>query len=327
MEDEIIINKGVSTPKRKSRKSFNQHFREFVLQLDLQIMVIPALILLIVFAYFPLYGLVMAFQEFRIGDVIGSSEWVGFEHFRMFFNTPNFWEIMRNTFAISFLKLLFVFPMPILLALVLNEVTSVKFKRFVQTISYLPHFISWVVVAGIALDLMSPTGLLNSLLMGWNVIDAPIAFMGESQYFWGILVITDIWKGIGWGAIIYIAAISTISPELYEAASIDGAGRMDKIRHITLAGIKPTIIIMLILTVGSILQSSFEQVMLLTNNLGNMMVFDRAEILDTHIFRVGLSNMRYSYATAVGLFRSVVSVALLLIVNFSAKKLFDESLF
>jgi len=217
--------------------------------------------------------------------------------------------------------------MPILLALVLNEVRNVGFKRAVQTISYLPHFISWVVVAGIALDLMSPDGSINSMLMAVGILDSPITFMGEARYFWTIIVITDIWKGIGWGAIIYIAAISTVNTELYQAASIDGAGRMRKLWHITLAGIKPTIIIMLILTVGSIIQSSFEQVMLLTNNLRNAMVFERSEILDTHIFRVGLTNMRYSYAAAIGLFRSVVSVTLLLIVNFIAKKFFDESLF
>jgi len=290
-------------------------------------MVIPGIILVIVFSYLPLYGLVMAFQDFRLGDAIGGSSWVGFEHFRLFFNSPNFWVILRNTFAISILKLIFVFPMPILLALMLNEVRNIAFKRVVQTISYLPHFISWVVVAGIALDLMSPHGSVNSILLTLNIIDSPVTFMGEADYFWSILVLSDIWKGIGWGAIIYIAAISAINPELYQAAGIDGAGRFRMLWHITLAGIKPTIIIMLILTVGSMLQSSFEQILLLTNNLGNAMVFERAEIIDTHIFRVGLMQMRYSYATAIGLFRSVVSVSLLLAVNFFTKKLFDESLF
>jgi len=309
------------------RKPFIKHLKEFGLQWDLQIMVIPALLLVIVFAYLPLYGLVMAFQDFRLGDSIGLSRWVGFEHFVMFYNSPNFWEIIRNTFAISFLKLFFVFPMPIILALILNEVRSIKFKRTVQTISYLPHFISWVVVAGIMLDLMSPHGTLNSLLMSAGIIDSPITFMGNPNYFWSIVVITDIWKGIGWGAIIFIAAISTINPELYQAASIDGAGRLRKIWHITLAGLKPTIIILLILTVGNMLQSSFEQILLLTNNLGNMMVFERSEILDTHIFRVGLTNMRYSYASAIGLFKSITSISLLLVVNFGGKKLFGESLF
>ena len=312
---------------KRVRKSLIKHMREFWHQRDLQIMVIPALLLVIVFAYLPMYGLVMAFQDFRLGDVIGQSRWVGFEHFRMFFNSPDFWAIMRNTFAISFLKLLFVFPMPIILALILNEVRSVGFKRTVQTISYLPHFISWVVVAGIALDIMSPDGMINSALVSLNILDSPITFMGESRYFWTIIIITDIWKGVGWGAIIYIAAISTVNPELYQAAAIDGAGRMRKLWHITLSGIKPTIVVLLVLTVGSLIQSSFEQVLLLTNNLRNTTVYDHAEILDTHIFRVGLSGMRYSYAAAIGLFRSLVSVTLLVSVNFAAKKLFDESLF
>ena len=301
--------------------------REFWRQRDLQIMVIPAMILVMIFAYLPLYGLIMAFQDFRLGDTIGRSRWVGFEHFRMFFNSSDFWLIMRNTAVISVLKIVLVFPMPILLALVLNEVRNMAFKRTVQTISYLPHFISWVVVAGIALDLMSPDGSLNSILISLGIIDSPIIFMAEARFFWGVIVITDIWKGVGWGAIIYIAAISTINPELYQAASVDGAGRMRKLWHITLTGIKPTIIIMLILTVGSIIPSGFEQVMLLTNNLRNTMVYERAEILDTHIFRVGLTNMRYSYASAIGLFRSIISVVLLLAVNFGAKKFFDESLF
>jgi len=244
-----------------------QFIKDLKKQWPLHMMVIPGIISVIIFVYIPIYGLVMAFQDFRLGDTIGLSTWVGFEHFRMFFNSPDFWEIMRNTFAISFLKLIFVFPMPIFLALMLNEVRGIGFKRVVQTISYLPHFISWVVVAGIALDLMSPDGMINSTLMAFGILESPITFMAESDYFWSIIVITDIWKGVGWGAIIYIAAISTVNPELYQAAAIDGAGRMRKLWHITLASIKPTIVIMLILTVGSIIQSSFEQVLLLTNNL------------------------------------------------------------
>ena len=311
----------------QNKKSFMRHMQEFWRQRDLQIMVIPAMVLVILFAYLPLYGLIMAFQDFRLGDVIGRSRWVGFEHFRMFFNSPDFWLIMRNTAVISLLKIVIVFPTSILLALILNEVRSMAFKRTVQTISYLPHFVSWVVVAGIALDLMSPHGSINSILLSLGFIDSPIIFMADPRFFWGIVVISDIWKGVGWGAIIFIASIATINPELYQAASVDGAGRMRKLWHITLTGMKPTIIIMLILAVGSVIPSGFEQIMLLTNNLRNVMVYERAEILDTHIFRVGLVNMRYSYASAIGLFRSVISVALLLSVNFLAKKFFDESLF
>ncbi|MCL2003070.1 MAG: ABC transporter permease subunit [Oscillospiraceae bacterium] len=312
---------------RRARKPFQQHLRELWRQRDLQVMIFPWMLLVIVFAYIPLYGLIIAFQDYRLGDAIGFSRWAGLENFRMFFNSPDFWPIMRNTFAISFLKMLFAFPAPIILALMLNEVRGIKFKRSVQTISYLPYFISWVVVAGLTLDFLKPDGSINSLLMSLNIIDSPIAFMNEAKYFWGVIVVTDIWKGIGWNAIIYIAAIASINPELYQAADIDGAGRMRKVWHITMSGIKPTVVILLILTTGSIIQSSFDQVMLLTNNLQNTLVYERSEILDTHILRVGMRNMRYSYATAAGLFRSFVSVALLLSANFTAKKLSDESLF
>jgi len=312
---------------QRTRKSLQQHFRELWLQRDLQVMILPWMLLVIVFSYIPMYGLIIAFQDLRLGDVMGFSRWVGFEHFRMFFTSPDFWPIMRNTFAISFLKMIFVFPTPILLALMLNEVRGIKYKRAVQTISYLPYFISWVVVAGLALDFMRTDGAINSILLSFGIIDSPISFMNNPDYFWTIIVITDIWKNVGWSAIIYIAAIASINPELYQAAEIDGAGRFAKIWHITMAGIKPTVVILLILTTGSIIQSSFDQVMLLTNNLQNTMVFERSEILDTHIFRVGMRNMRYSYATAVGLFRSFISVSLLLSANYIARKLSDESLF
>jgi len=313
--------------KKRTRKPLQQHLNEFRMQIDLQLFIIPGILMLLIFAYIPLYGLIIAFQDYRLGDTIGFSNWVGLEHFRMFFASPDFWPIMRNTFAISFLKMIFAFPAPIILALMLSEVRGSLYKRTVQTISYLPYFISWVVVAGLAIELLRTDGSINELLMTLGFIDTPIAFLNNPRYFWGIVVATDIWKGIGWNAIIYIAAMAAINPELYQAADIDGAGRFAKMWHITLAGIKPTIIILLILTTGSIITSSFDQVMLLTNNLQNTLVYERSEILDTHIFRVGMRSMRYSYATAVGLFRSLISVSLLLSANFIARKLSDESLF
>ena len=318
-------NVAASRPKHKSLRT---HLYEFRLQWELQLMVLPWFILVLVFMYLPMFGLVMAFQDFRLGDSIGFSRWVGFEHFRMFFNSPNFWPIMRNTLAISFLRLVFAFPIPIILAIMLNEVRHLWFKKSVQTISYLPHFISWVVVAGITIDLLSPDGgSINAFLLSLDLIERPILFMGETRFFWAIVVITDIWKTVGWSAIIYIAAIAGINPELYQAADIDGAGRMRKIWHITLAGIKPTIVVLLIMSVGWILSAGFEQILLLTNNLRNTMVFEVSEIIDTYVFRVGLSNMRYSYAAAVGLFKSVTSVFLLLLANYAAKKISGENLF
>ena len=315
-------------PARNGGRSLRRHLYEIWLQRELQLMVIPWMLLIIVFSYIPMYGLIMGFQDYRLGDVIGFSRWAGFDNYVMFFNSPNFWRIMRNTFFISLLKLLFGFPLPIILALLLNEVRITAFKKTVQTVSYLPHFISWVVISGITLDLLSPDGgTINYALMSLGIIQSPIAFMGESRYFWGIVVITDIWKTVGWNAIIYIAAIASVDPELYQAAEMDGAGRMRKMWHITLAGIKPTIVILLILSVGGILSAGFEQILLLTNNLRNAMVFDVSEIIDTYVFRVGLSQMRYSYATAVGSFKALLSVLLLVIANYTARKISEESLF
>lgn len=313
--------------KVRSNKTFRQHFEEVWKQRELQAMVLPWIIFIFIFCYLPMYGLIMAFQQYRLGDIPGFSQWVGIMHFRMFFNDPQLPLIIRNTFAISFLKLCFCFPLPIILALMLNEVKLTSFKRSVQTISYLPHFVSWVVVAGLTFDLLSVDGgIVNYLLMKAGIVSEPILFLGEKAYFWPILVITDLWKEIGWNAIIYIAAISSIDQELYQAADIDGAGRLAKIWHITLAGIRPTIVILLVLSVGGILNSGFEQILLMTNNLNNTMVYEVSEVIDTYVYRVGISAGRFSYATAAGIFKSVLSVVLLTIANFSARKISGESL-
>jgi putative aldouronate transport system permease protein len=312
---------------KTKRKSIKNHLSEFWEQKDLQMMVFPWIIFLLIFSYVPMYGLIMAFQEYQLGDIPGLSTFVGLQHFQMLFQSPEFLPIMRNTFVISFLKLLLAFPAPIIFAILLNEVSGVKFKRAVQTVSYLPHFVSWVVVAGLAFDFLSSDGgAFNAILQSIGLIDTPITFMAEAKYFWGIVVISDLWKEIGWNAIIYIAAIASIDPELYQAADIDGAGRLRKIWHITLAGIKPTIIILLIITISNLLNAGFEQILLLTNNLTNATIQDVSEIIDTYVYRTGIAQMRYSYATAAGLFKSVVSIALLTIANYVARLLGEESL-
>ena len=322
------MNRSQSLPHKEPSKSITRHLTELWNQRDVQLMVLPGILLVIIFSYIPMYGLIMAFQDFRLGDTVGFSRWVGFGHFTMFFHSFDFWLIIRNTFVISLLKLAFGFPFPILLALMLNEVRSAPFKRAVQTVSYLPHFISWVVISGLVIDMLSPDGgTINHLLVAAGFIGEPINFMGYPKYFWPIVVISDIWKEVGWNSIIYIAAIAAIDPELYQAADIDGAGRFRKAWHITLSGIKSTIVILLILSVGGILNAGFEQIMLLTNNLRNTMVYDTSTILDTYVFSVGISQMRYSYATAVGAFKAVVSVLLLVIANYAAQKISDESLF
>lgn len=316
---------GIQLKSRK--KSLKTHLLEFWAQKDLQLMVLPWIVFIIIFSYLPMYGLIMAFQNYQLGDLPGISKFVGLEHFQMLFSSQEFPLIMRNTFAISFLKLIFAFPAPIIFAILLNEVSGMYFKRTIQTISYLPHFVSWVVVAGLTFDFLSPDGgALNAMLQSAGMIKETITFMGEPKYFWTITVVTDIWKEIGWNAIIYIAAIAAIDPELYQAADIDGAGRLRKIWHITLSGIKPTIIILLILSISNLLNAGFEQILLLTNNLTNTTVQDVADIVDTYVYRTGIMQMRYSYATAAGLFKSVISIVLLTMANYTARKLGEDSL-
>lgn len=296
-------------------------------QWDLQIMVIPGILFVIVFSYIPMWGLLMSFQDFNIFNGFFASEWVGLKHFREFFNAPEFWLIMRNTLVISILKLLFAFPAPIILALTLNEVKNATFKKTVQTISYIPHFISLVIATGLLINLLSVDhGNVNDLFIHLNLIEAPINWLSTPKYFWGILVSLGIWKDIGFGAIIYVAAIAGIDPQLYEAAKMDGAGRFRQIISITIPNIMPVIIIFLILAISNILNIGFEEILLLTNKGANAVVKDVSDIVDTYVYRVGIQNQRYSYATAVGVFKSVISVMLLVFANAVSRKFTNSSL-
>lgn len=296
-------------------------------QFELQAMVVPFIILILIFSYIPMYGIIMAFQEYQLGDIIGGSKWVGVKYFKEFFLDNNFWHIMKNTFGISSLKLLFGFPAPIILAILFNEVKSGPFRKSVQTISYMPHFISWVVVSGLFFELLSSDGgIVNNILVNLNIIKDPIMFFGDPNYFWGITVISAIWKEVGFNSIIFIAAIAAIDTELYEAADIDGAGRFSKIWHITLAGIKSTIVIILILDISNIVNAGFEQIMPLTNNLKNQMIIESSEIIDTYVYKMGIQLWRYSYSTAVGIFKAVLSVALLTFANYFSRKVGEDSL-
>ena len=301
--------------------------KRFFQQWDLQIMVIPAIIMVIIFSYFPMWGILTAFQDYSPAKGFFGSDWVGFKHFRMFFNAPEFWQIMRNTIVISLLKLIIAFPAPIILALMLNEVKNAAFKRIVQTVSYLPHFISWVIVSGFVISLLSvDNGSVNLLLEKLNLIEEPIHWLSIPEYFWGILISTGIWKDIGFGAIVYLAAIAGVDPHMYEAAEIDGAGRMRKLFSITIPSIAPVIIIFLILAVSQILNAGFEEILLLTNQGQNVVLRPVAETIDTYVYRVGIENYRFSYATAAGLFKGVISVGLLVIANWIARKLGNSSL-
>ncbi|WP_227793643.1 ABC transporter permease [Paenibacillus guangzhouensis] len=290
-------------------------------------MVIPAIIMIIIFSYIPMWGVLTAFQDYSPAKGFFGSEWVGFKHFRMFFNAPEFWQIMRNTIVISMLKLFIAFPAPIVFALMLNEVKNAFFKRFVQTVSYLPHFISWVIVSGFVISLLSvDNGSVNMLLQKLNIIDEPVHWLSIPEYFWSILITSGIWKEIGFGAIVYLAAITGIDPHMYEAASIDGAGRMRQLVSITIPSIAPVIIIFLILQVGQILNAGFEEILLLTNQGQNVVLRPVSETIDTYVYRVGIENYRFSYATAAGLFKGVISVGLLVIANWIARRLGNSSL-
>lgn len=297
-------------------------------QWDLQVMVLPGIIFLVIFSYIPMYGLVMGFQNFQLGDFPGFSEWVGFKHFETFFKDPNFSLVLRNTLVISLLKLFINFPIPIIFAVLINELKNKTFKKSIQTISYLPHFISWVVCAMIMFDLLSiDGGTVNELLLKLGLVDKPVGFFTEGKYFWAIAVITDIWKELGWNAIIFIAAIAGVDADMYEAADIDGATRLQKMWHITIKAIKPTIILMFIFSVGGILNANFDQIMMLTKQMTNAMLKDYANVIDTYIYIVGLNEGRYSFAAAAGLFKSVINFALLLTTNWIAGKAGENALF
>jgi len=279
-------------------------------------MVIPGIIWLIVFCYIPMYGIVIAFKEFRPVDGLFGGEWVGFKHFIDFFTDPAALRSVVNTLGISLYKFIVGFPAPIIFALLLNELTSLRFKKFAQSVSYLPYFISWVILASMLKNLLELNGPINTFLISLGVIPEGISFLTQESMFWNILVITDLWKGIGWSSIIYIAAISGINPEMYESALIDGAKRYQRIIYITLPSIMPTVTILMILGISGILGSNFDQHYL----LGNAAVADVAETIDTYVFKMGMSLQRYSYATAVGLSRSIVSFILL----FGANKLIRQ---
>lgn len=293
-------------------------FIRFIKQIDIQLMVLPALILILIFSYIPMYGVLMAFQDYSIFKGFMASPWVGLKHFDMFFGSPEFLEVMRNTVVISLLKFFIGFPAPILLALMLNEVKNMMFKRVVQTVSYLPHFMSWVIVAGLVMSMLSTdNGSINILMEKMNVIDEPINFLSLPELFWSILVSTGVWKEIGFGSIVYLAAIAGIDPSMYEAASMDGASRFKQIFLITLPSIMPVVIIFMILAIGNLLNAGFEDILLLAVN---PVLRDVSDVIDTYVYRVGIQNSRYSYATAVGLFKAVISVGLLTMANYIARR-------
>lgn len=280
------------------------------------VLMAPGILYFFIFKYLPIYGLVIAFKDYNFFAGIMGSKWVGLTVFKELFATPSFWEVFWNTVVIGALQFAFGFPAPIVFALLLNEVMNSRAKKTFQTISYLPHFVSWVILGGLFLQFLSPsTGPINAAIKAAG--GKPIYFLADPDWFRTVLVVTQIWKSIGWGSIIYLAALSSIDPELYEAAALDGAGRWARIVYITLPSLYPVITIMLILAAGQMINDNFDQVF----NLYNPAVYSVGDVMSTYMYRRGLENMEYSMATAVGLFKNVISFGIVLAANRIAKSI------
>jgi len=278
------------------------------------LMILP-LLHFVIFCYVPMYGVVMAFKDYKYNLGVMQSPWIGFQNFELLFGMPYFWKVFRNTILISLGRIVFEFPMPIILALVLNEVTNNKLKRFFQTVFTFPHFISWVVISGIIINIFGNSGMISSICEALGVPFGGI--MTETNSFLALLFGSSIWKSVGWGSIIYLAAITGIDTELYDAAAVDGAGRFQQLLRITIPGLLPTIVVMLILNCGNVLNAGFDQIF----NLYNPLVMENVDIIDTYVYRLTFAEGgSFSFSTAVGLFKSVINCILLVSVNRIAHK-------
>lgn len=314
----------VNSKPNKYEKTMGYRFRKVLRECArhkfLFLLLAPALIYFLVFHYAPMYGVLIAFKDYKFARGILGSEWVGLEHFRFMFSGDSFGAVFKNTMVLSLLKFAFGFPAPIILALLLNEIRREKFKKVVQTVSYLPHFLSWVILSGIFIQLLSPSiGPIASImkLLGMK----PIFFVANTKWIRPVLVLSSLWKEVGWGTVVYLAGMSSINSELYEAATVDGAGRFRKIISVTLPALIPIITFVFIMSAGSIINDDFDQIMNLANNPAVQQV---ADVISTYTYRMGLEKMQYSYSTAVGLFKNVIAVGLMLTTNFILKKISDN---
>lgn len=314
-----------ATPDRRERRRRKREGRvpwRRAVRRDWQLytFVLLPLLYFAIFRYVPMAGNVIAFRRFRPGDSIFGSEWVGLRYVEMFINDPVFWNVFRNTLVLGVLTLVIVFPLPIILALMLNELRSARFKKMVQTITYLPHFMSIVVVAGLVFQLTSIRGTINQVLTGLG--GDSISFMQRADWFRTIYVGSEIWQTVGWGTILYLAALTTIDPQLYEAAKVDGAGRLRQTWHVTLPGIRPTMIVLLILNIGTFMAVGFEKILLLYNPL----LYPTADVIATYLYRVGIAGGNFSYGTAIGLFEAIIGLTLILSANAISRRLVGTSL-
>lgn len=306
---------------KKQKMTKDQILKQIKKDKVLYMLLLIPIIYFIVFKYIPMSGIVLAFRRYDVGGSMFGSEWVGLKYFNMFLNDPYFWKVFKNTFVLSLGSLLIGFPIPIILALMLNEVQSPLFKRSIQTISYLPKFFSTVVVVSMISIMLSPSsGVVNSVLANLGIEE--IYFLKETEWFRPVYIISEVWQFTGWNAILYIAALTNIDPQLYEAASIDGANRWIRMLKVTIPGIMPTIAITLILSTGSILSVGFEKVLLLYNNS----TMEVADVIQTYVYRMGIISSNYSYSTAVGLFQAVINLGLISLVNYISKKTTDTGL-
>jgi putative aldouronate transport system permease protein len=307
--------------KTKERESFSIRVKkDWKRNRSLYLMVLPVILFYILFHYKPMYGAIIAFQDYNPRQGVTGSEWVGFDQFIRFFTSPYFGRLVKNTLLLSVYGIIFGFPAPIILALLLNELRARRFKKTVQTITYLPHFISLVVVTGIIKDFTQSTGLINDIIVMFG--GERSSLIQNPALYRTIYIVSDIWQGIGWGSIIYLSALSGVDQQLYEAASIDGAGRWKQLIHVTLPGIAPTIVIMLIMRMGQLLGTGYEKTILLYNEA----TYETADVIASYIYRVGILERNWSYSTAIGLFNSVINLALLIATNKISRRVSETSL-
>ncbi|SER51412.1 putative aldouronate transport system permease protein [Gracilibacillus ureilyticus] len=321
VERQIRIGSGIT---KNNKKPYTKSFwKRASKQKALLLMSIPFVIWLLVFKYIPIAGWVMAFQDYKPQFGFFEQEWVGWKHFKDLFNEPMFYTALENTLGMGILGLVFGTVSAIVFALLLNELRFLTLKKWTQTISYLPHFVSWVIVANIVITMLSQEGIFNNILVGLGIIDQPINYMAKPEMFWGIVTLSDVWKETGWNAIIYLAAMAGVDPQLYEAAKVDGASRIRQMWHITLPSIRAVIIVLLILNIGNLINIGFEKQMLLGNNI----VMEKALVIDLYALDYGIGMFRYSFGTAIGIFKSVISVILILICNSVAKRIGEGRVF
>ena len=302
------------------RTAWERFCKDVIRDKWLYLLLLPGIVFLIIFRYIPIFGNVIAFMDYNPYDA-AQTTWVGLKHFQDLLTRPQFLQVFGNTLYISILKMVCGFPIPIILALMMNEMKNLKFKKVAQTLLYLPNFISWVVLAGLIMNMLDPdTGLVTGIIN--SITGEQVQVLTDTRYFVPMLIVTDIYKGAGWGTIIYFAALSGVDPQLYEAAEIDGARKWKQLLHITLPSITPTIVVMLILSCNNIVNAGFDQIFMLYTAL----VYSVADIIDTYVYRIGIQNADYSFSTAAGLFKSVIAFVMILIVNTVAKKTGNEGI-